>query len=67
MEMASERKRDGGIEAPAWWVQMAKAERVRAGKRVEDVAADVSYGTETGEIICAPGRVVDLEASAELC
>lgn len=42
MEMASERKRNGGIEAPAWWVQMAKAERVRAGKRVEDLAADVS-------------------------
>lgn len=42
MEMASERKRDGGIEAPSWWVQMAKAERVRTGKRVEDVAADVS-------------------------
>jgi hypothetical protein len=42
MEMASERKRNGGIEAPAWWVQMAKAERLRAGKRVEDLAADVS-------------------------
>lgn len=42
MEMASERKRDGGIEAPTWWVQMAKAERIRSGKRVEDLAADVS-------------------------
>lgn len=48
MEMASERKRDGGIEAPAWWVQMAKAERVRAGKRVEDVAADGTLLADTG-------------------
>lgn len=38
MEMANDRKRDGGIAAPGWWTTGAAAKRKDQGIRIEDMA-----------------------------